>query len=508
MNVEQLVGQLPIGQKRTSKVKPYVFLAGSYIEPNVFQCGQCVYKGPYPKCKVTNALERYRNFKKLSLPMVVCATGSIEGEDGIYLIFPNLMAGLNIQVEDHYDLFIKRKVKVMMFSPIQPLNRYPDLIPRDPDIACTLLYVLVVCYILGVGDINLRNILVDVRTGHLFVIDFDDNRTNGVIDHPLFYFTKYPHDKINWYNRMGYHYSHIVSWLEYLRPHFINCKLLDQSITMLKKYSIDRVEVAQTGSLGKMKRLGVTSGLTFSGWTHEQCKHQLLDALAQANLHDALICAVELYRLQDIGCDIIVSNMYNRLLYYAIEKHQNIPLILSIAKLVENRDRDVYTLAAIVDHLISEQKTPIIYKTSEIVAEEPLPKESYMLEDRPDDLILMKHWRQQITTAQVDNLTDFLEQYGKNQSVVPKRLKIVGARGSTSNRWILLWHAIRDLLDPAVYKILMLTAFMQRDFIPFLKLAATVIMIDSPIEPLNLTPTIQRYRDSPLISNLLKGVYS
>src|SRR5205085_1316659 len=84
----------------------------------------------------------------------------------------------------------------------------PWIYPLLEDVLISLCH----CNILGVGDMNVRNTLVNPKTQQFYIIDFDDNLTKDR-DDEVFYFNKPPGKKLSWYDNVAIHYNSVADRL-------------------------------------------------------------------------------------------------------------------------------------------------------------------------------------------------------------------------------------------------------------------------------------------------------
>jgi ribA/ribD-fused uncharacterized protein len=219
------------GQKRTGQ-KQFVFFADDVV-----------YKGPYPakSPRFENVIFRSDIFTAWGTPCVVKPLDVIETPDGPFIRFPNIMAGYPIESETYTEPKTGLTYEVRINAPILDVLH---ALPANPWItaeASDLILALIHCNILGVGDMNLRNSLVNPATREFFVIDYDDNLGTDR-DDATFYFNKSPAKALRWAERVAPLYAEVADRLEPLRtdPLVAQYELLDRverAINLLRQYA-------------------------------------------------------------------------------------------------------------------------------------------------------------------------------------------------------------------------------------------------------------------------------
>src|SRR5437016_4909008 len=150
-----------LGQKRTGKHKQFVFLHDDYA-----------IKGPYSPSKLNNVTIRSQIFTRWASPCVVVACDQFTTTDGTFVKYPNFMSSYTLESELHTESFSTLQYKILKNAPVIDVGH---AIPTNPWIYPLLEDVLISlchCNILGVGDMNVRNTLVNPKTQQFYIIDF------------------------------------------------------------------------------------------------------------------------------------------------------------------------------------------------------------------------------------------------------------------------------------------------------------------------------------------------
>jgi hypothetical protein len=188
-----------VGQKRTGKSKQFVFI-----------CGDFAIKGPYQKGRLNNVNIRSQIFNTWGTPCVVKMVDQFNCKDGAFVRFPNIMAGYKLESESYFEVFSGLTYNVIKNAPVIDIGHavYPWISSITEDVVLALCH----CNILGVGDMNVRNTIVDPVKRQIYIIDFDDNLGTDR-DDEVFYFNKRPGKKIMWYENVSHHYNRVAERL-------------------------------------------------------------------------------------------------------------------------------------------------------------------------------------------------------------------------------------------------------------------------------------------------------
>lgn len=275
---------------------------------------------------------------------------------------------------------------------------------------------------------------------------------------------------------------------------------------------------------------------TYSGLDLDVVKSALQKYIRRNMTQKALLAAIELYRLNEVGGAAAVTNMYNRLAIIANEDigPSNLPLVLEVTRIVEEgKDRDVARLVAMVQLLSESPKTRIMshawsaYGAGRKVAtklglridsefteddlkyiESNKDSELFLPNDpiaiRPYVLVFLKRlyekdfnafsWAQ-IFLHKFDNLT------------LAKRKKFVNGntRSLTGKPDILLWKALSYILPPETYNILVEAYYNHKESLPFIQIAIMAALYRLPYHKYDLEPVTEMWRQQPSLQQMLQG---
>lgn len=397
-----------VGQRRTGKSKQFVFLHGVYA-----------IKGPYQQGRLTNVYNRSLIFASWGTPCVIRMTDYFNTKDGTFVRFPNIMVGYPLESEPYVESFSTHQYKVLKNPPVLDVGHAITANHWNPSGVEDLILALCHCNILGVGDMNVRNTLIDPVKRVYYIIDFDDNLGTDRNDE-YFYFSKAPAKKYNWHERVCYSYNAVATRLGPLLqdPIVIANNLsvrVQRAIDLLHRFAKTGIppvvqykqpktksspvmnipgpvqlapilpppvvpkqpEQVQTISIventtqssigsnsGKMVWKGLRGGATrtFSGIDFDVVKSALQKYIRRNMPEKAILSAIELYRLGEVEGNPGVTNMYNRVAIIANEDigPANISLVLEVTRIIEKGDRDVARLAAMVQLLSGSSKTRLM----------------------------------------------------------------------------------------------------------------------------------------------------
>ena len=133
--------------------------------------------------------------------------------DGIFLVYPNLAKEYPVVFYWHTEEFSDLTYRVLKrrgLRTIWTVLSWDDSEMNDviKEAMPTLLLALVQCFILEIGDMYLTNILIDIHTKKVYIIDFDDDLKRERYDE-FFYFRVVPSESL------------MTRWLLYARPVYL-----------------------------------------------------------------------------------------------------------------------------------------------------------------------------------------------------------------------------------------------------------------------------------------------
>jgi len=375
-----------VGQKRTGKHKQFVFIVG-----------ENVIKGPYKKEKIQNILFRSEVLKYWNTPYIVKAQDYFFTNDGVFIIYPNIMSNYNLEYENYHENFSGLNYNIIKNPPVVDIGSVIDSNNWIYTKAEELILAWCHLNILNVGDVNLRNALVDIKTKELYIIDYDENLGKDR-DDEYFYFNKPPKKSTQWYKNVCYCYKNVADRLINMLSDKIvienNLKnRVSRVINLLLKYNyiirsctknplpniinintdINKIneiifnnELPSSPNIGKMLWKGHRGGhsKTYSGIDFDVAKSALQKYIRRSIVDKALLVAVELYRFTELGSVSVsgVTNTFNRIAIIANEDigPANLPLVLEVTKIIESGDRDLARLLTMVELLANSKKTRIM----------------------------------------------------------------------------------------------------------------------------------------------------
>lgn len=198
-------------QKRLDSECPFVIMRGSQI-----------WKGPYPRRVLQRIRQRCVWLCKYQVNHVVLPIELQDTRDGPFLIYENLDYSEVHVYKEHTEKFsglTYRLIKKMSLITLQKA-----LIYNDDDIneiirenIGTLFCAILQCYILGLGDLYFTNMLLDLHSRNIYIIDLDDLPDPERCDE-FFYLRTEPSPIIR------------ARWLQWVRP------LYDTAISFLEPF--------------------------------------------------------------------------------------------------------------------------------------------------------------------------------------------------------------------------------------------------------------------------------
>jgi len=427
-----------VGQLRTNKNKPFVIY-----------CDKYVIKGPYKKYEENKRYRSivYRNYyiKKWNVDFIIPSEGYITYENERYIVYPNLLYGCNYSVKSVKENFSNYTYEIVDGSELVSINKIN--IEEYKDKISLLVESLVKMFILGTGDMNLRNILFNKHTKNIYIVDYDDTR-DAVRDDEYFYFNRYPSYKNIW--NANIYYNDIADKIEKI---VIEDEILknnkNYAIKLLRKYSSDisyNINILKrdsTTSLGKMK-IGLWNSITFSGFSDDIIKSGLQKYIRRDIVDKAKMCSIEMYRFGEIeGGKGKVTNLYNRLDIIACEDigPANWPLVKFVLESTDSRD--VRKLLELVELMCKSKKTrmmswlnkkynPLYYKSKEVLS---------------DDTIVLNRFKESIVKKDYECFyyAHLYKDLTKN-----KKVTIKGSRRKNSMKFI--WLNLENLYEDKNYK--------------------------------------------------------
>lgn len=305
----------------------------------------------------------------------------------------------------------------------------------------------------------------------------------------------------------------------------------------------DVSRMSQSSPLGQMTWKGLRGGATktYSGLDLDVVKSALQKYIRRRMPEKAILAAIEMFRLGEIGGEAAVTNLFNRIVIIANEDigAANPSLVLEITRVIESGVRDVYTLVAMIQLLAENTKTRMMsqawkaYATPEGRAkaitmnlqidtgfseEDQRYINLHRTEDifitsdpdtiRPFVLMFLKRLREKNFNA-YSWAYYFLEHTKK--LTLAKRRKFIdkSPRSMTGKADILLWKALSKVLPVETHDILVEAYFNHLESGPFLQHAILLAVSGvTTYTKFDLTPVITTWRQSDVIGRMLGGEFT
>lgn len=272
-------------------------------------CNDVCYYISYPKIGLTPPSINYNeNFKNNSLNYLVSSISINKSYIGDEYIYP--------------------------LSYILNNKNYNIELPRS------LFYTLLILYILGVGDINTRNILIKLNKNsyEFYINDIEDNSTkkdDEIIDDE-FYLNKKSSKNIIYNLLKKYYDEESFLFIKNLdkRPFKVDGYIKDKVNSLKRRNRIlrflkDYINGNNVIKEDKLKYIGPTSGtITFHGFKNSLLISALQKNIRRGNFKQSLFCAFELLDIKRTNELRHVHNMFNRLKIISCEDLS--PIFLSL----------------------------------------------------------------------------------------------------------------------------------------------------------------------------------
>jgi len=280
---------------------------------------------------------------------------------------------------------------------------------------------------------------------------------------------------------------------------------------------------------------------TYSGLDIDIVKSAVQKYIRRNLPQKAILSAIELYRMNELGATPIVSNLFNRIAIIAAEDvgPANLPLILEVIRTIESKDKDLYQLLAMIQLLAESKKTRLMdqawyaYATphgriksqnknialdTTFTSEDVQYITEHMNEDifHPEDphnlrsyiLIFMKR----LLASDYNAYTwayFFLDQC--TDTLITRRKKFIlnNRTNTTGKPDILLWKALSKVLPPETHDILVEAYYNHTESLPFLQVAVLIALYKLPYEKYNLESavTIWKTQQKDIVTDMLHGTY-
>ncbi|MGZ5501323.1 MAG: hypothetical protein ACXWEW_09270, partial [Nitrososphaeraceae archaeon] len=221
INLEQMLQDCIVGQQRTAKGKKFVFLCGDYV-----------YKGPFSDAKYQNIQERSELLKQWNVENVLYPLHYRQNPQTgqKWVIYENLNRNFNLKTIQHSESFSFYRYRIISEGGLPKLS---DFIKQNKQYfyqqydTYSLVLSYVYLFILNTGDVGLSNTLIDDERAKIYIIDYDENRGLKLKEDlpEVFYFSKPPSAKIEWFQHTGMHYKTIIDDVNKIRNTAINLNI-------------------------------------------------------------------------------------------------------------------------------------------------------------------------------------------------------------------------------------------------------------------------------------------
>lgn len=377
-----------------------------------------IVKGPYKQEKCDRLMENTNQLRTWKTPLMALPMLHIIHDD-LFIVFPNLNRGLDTE----YTIEQKIRVHSSQYSDKRlvrtDLLKLGDCITESSwtlSFAPDIVYACCHLYMLGIGDVNLSNMLARMSDKTVHVIDFEERRGSSRDDSVFFFSSRPAKRKLDIFEPyVTPYYTAIADRLELIECTGDVQSKRDYAISQLRKYStgdkpytprpptqVDlkvplitrsaRSILSIDNGIGDMFSSGPWINRTYSGFPADEMKSAMQKYIRRGMIDKALMSTFELYRMNEIGTTRVVSNMYNRLAIIAIEDigPANFPLVCETFRLVRNRDLDPETLVRLIVTLCRSKKSR-------------LGSHVYSVFFRPDGMKLAKERGVQIDDSYPEN---------------------------------------------------------------------------------------------------------
>lgn len=297
-----------------------------------------------------------------------------------------------------------------------------------------------------------------------------------------------------------------------------------------------------SNKIGLMKWDGMrTSSIntTYSGVEFDVAKSALQKYIRRGITEKALLVAVEIYRLKEVGGDAAVSNLCNRLALIAVEDvgAANLSLVTDVVRVLEDGARDLPTILAIVQLLCLSDKTRMMshcwraYATKEGRTVSTAAGIALDISFTPEDIVYVQRYKncQLFMSGDSDNLqwyalmflkrmqerdlnafswAHFYLEASVNVTVARRRKFITGnSRNVTGKPDIILWKMLSTVLPPNVHDTLVSAYYNHAENRPFLQCAILAALYNTTYTPTSLLTVAITWQTNEEMTKMVRGDY-
>ena len=560
-NLKYALQHYPTGQKRTGKNKKYTFLHNDKVIKGPYKLDKII-----RIIDVSNSLKRWTKPEYPDMLVHPCVDEQnrviiYQDEDkNYYITFDNVAKEYIQNSEVITESFTGIQHQVIKRNGVEKFNDVFEQVGAwlNDQIKYIVLYSCLM-YVLGVGDTGLHNILIDQNKQKLYIIDYEDHRQN-IGEGDFFYFTKNPRKSIKERWLQNCNMTWVINELKSFNNNDINIiiaayedkrgfypfsSLVINGIndTNENKYIISKYNDSNNSnnsnnsnskdnnskdnkdnnskvkdsnkikikisakpvnsSIGKMINKGMNGGsLTFSGLDVGAVRSGVQKYIRRNETVKAIMCGVEMYRMIEVDCKALQSNLFNRLAIIAAEDigPANVELMLKMIKINLDDNRDIYQMVSMIQLMSQSSKTRImshLYRAychpdgMKIAQEKGLDIQDqydtnfiqnhgltiFKPEDPNDLMVYTLMMYKRLTSEQQDQRVKALYWLGyfiRDMDKYPK----VGARNRKTKPLVIVWAMLQLLMKPRTWEILMKACFKLSESRPFYMAAFTMLIYD------------------------------
>lgn len=522
-------------QKRTGSAKQFTLMRGDLI-----------YKGPYTQERLDRLLSRSEQLRKWNIPLIVHPNPEVlMSEVGPFVTYPNLAAGYPVESDPHTESFSNYSYRVLRRN---TLVKVSDALKQKGnawiwDHMEDMLMALIAIYLLDVGDTGLYNMLVDLQKRSLYLIDYDEQRGVDRLgeNKELFYFSRHPAKVVAdvWIPTARKVYPRVIERLRSLHPYE---KETQRIIALFESgQGIEQVtqQVIQLkiipSHLGKMRYGGLFNGTTtYSGYALDVAKSAVQKYIRRGFVEKAIIAAVEMYRLHEVGGRAAQSNLYNRLASISVEDigPANLPLVLTTLELVNEDKRDPLELIALVHLMALSEKTRLcshLWRTYAVPEGRAMAETKGISVDTSlseGDRVYLESGESMVKWKSTDpiDIRPYAEIFAlrlmkRDPNAVTwayyfleaSKDKKVAPRNRRTQPIAILWEILAGYFPPQLSALLAKYSMQLTEGRPFLMAAITHVLFSKKVykgERADLKSVVEAWRNSESYSQIMTGQYT
>ena len=512
--LQKILEEYPVAQQRTSVGKQFVIYYNDVV-----------LKGTYKKERLDRILDRIEYFIKNKVINVILPT-EIKEIDGMqFLQFPNLEPDYaRLETKEKEESFSKYKYKYIV-SKDRNLVTFADFLEGKydkewlsksiPDLIATYLHL----YSLNVGDVNIRNTLVDLSEKKFYIVDYDEVRKSNN-DGEFFYFNRNPGKKWNLHELFRPYYKFV--------DHPLGEKLIGyctEKVEEKKEIEVN-VEVEVNDKKKEIEVDGfIIKGPYYakgpSGYTTDILKSGVQKYVRRGILNKALYCAHELFLFGNYeNGKRFQTNLYNRLAIISCEdiSPSEAGLILAVLKVSNEakKYRNLEIMLSVVSLLVDSKKSRIGSHVWNAYAKEEnwessinagidmyIPECELLESDiKSEDPSVMEERKY------LSYFYYFLKNRNRNCFCwLSALLPFLKSRGSSDKKKSdVVWNLINEFIKGEPYKILKTAFDRLGEKRPIIVMAVLFVLHDIKLDILDLKSTLDDVRESKLIE-VLEGGY-